>query len=75
MKPEKQILHYCLIQAKEYLNVRDLNASRDCADTGIAYLASRRRNGMSATDLVEGVRIELWLERFWIFLQNNDLML
>jgi hypothetical protein len=30
---------------------------------------------MKDKDEVEGVRIELWLERFWMFLENNNLML
>ena len=26
-------------------------------------------------DLIEGVKINLWLERFWMFLENKNLML
>mgnify|MGYP000063687364 FL=1 len=75
MKVEKQILHHCQIKAKEYLKAGERDKARDYCDMGIAYTASRRSNGMTDKDEVEGVRIELWLERFWMFLENNNLML
>ena len=30
---------------------------------------------MSGDDLIEDVKINLWLERFWMFLENKKLML
>ena len=30
---------------------------------------------MESKDLIEDVRVELWLERFWMYLENNKLML
>ena len=32
-------------------------------------------NGMDVEDLLEDVKINLWLERFWMFLENKNLML
>jgi len=75
VKIEKQILHHCLAQAKCYIKSGERDKSRDYADMGIAYTASRKENGMLGNDLVEGVAINLWLERFWMFLQNNGLLL
>jgi hypothetical protein len=42
---------------------------------GIAYTASRKLNGMLGEDEVEGVKINLWLERFWMYLENKHLLL
>ena len=42
---------------------------------GIAWVAEKRIVGYGAKDTIEDVRVELWLERFWMFLENNDLML
>jgi hypothetical protein len=30
---------------------------------------------MQGEDLIEGVKINLWLERFWMFLENKNLLL
>jgi hypothetical protein len=75
MKVERQILHNCLDKAKESFKLGDKDQARDFCDMGIAYVASRRRNGMMDKDEVEGIRIELWLERFWMFLENKNLLL
>ena len=42
---------------------------------GIAYVAGKKLDGASGDDLIEDVRINLWLERFWMFLENKNLML
>ncbi len=53
-----------------------LDKSRDYADMGIAYVATKKfYDGYGAKDLIEDVRVELWLERFWMHLENKNLML
>jgi len=37
--------------------------------------AEAQEEGLGMDDELEGVRIGLWLERFWYFLENNNLML
>ena len=74
-KVERQVLHHCLAQAKHFLKAGQRDKARDFADMGIGYVASRRHNGMGAKEEVEGIRIELWLERFWNFLENQNLIL
>ena len=74
-KIEKQVLHHCLAQAKYFIKLEERDKARDCADMGIAYTASRKENGFSGEDLVEGIKINLWLERFWMFLENKNLLL
>ena len=75
MKVKKQVLHYCLDQAKSFYKLGERDKARDYCDMGIGYVASKRENGYGAKDLIEDVRVELWLERFWMYLENNKLML
>ena len=76
MKPKKQVLHYCFAKAKEFIKLGDRDKARDYCDMGIAYVAGKReKNDLQAKDLLEGVRVELWLERFWMFLENKGLLL
>ena len=42
---------------------------------GIGYVANKKEQGFEGDDLIEDVRINLWLERFWMFLENKNLML
>ena len=75
MKIKRQVLHHCLDQAKEMFKSGDKDKARDYCDMGIAYVREKRIEGYDATDLIEDVRVELWLERFWMFLENKNLML
>ena len=71
----KQVLHHCLKQAKDFIESGEPDKSRDYCDMGIAFVAEKRIEGYGAKDTIEDVRVELWLERFWMFLENNNLML
>ena len=39
------------------------------------YVREKRIEGYDAKDEIEDIRVELWLERFWMFLENKNLML
>tara|TARA_B110000971_G_C19938464_1_gene467563 strand:+ start:446 stop:673 length:228 start_codon:yes stop_codon:yes gene_type:complete len=75
MKVQKQVLHHCLDQAREQFKLGESDKARDYCDMGIAYVAGKRSEGADAKDEIEGIRVELWLERFWMFLENKNLML
>ena len=64
----------CYDQAREALAVGNLNKARDMADYGIVKVAEARGEGADIDDLIDDVRVGLWLERFWYFLENNNLM-
>ena len=68
-------LHRHYQKCKDYIALKEDNKARDYCDMGIGYVASKRENGYKAKDLIENVRVELWLERFWMYLENNKLML
>ena len=71
----KKTLHYCLDRAKECYRLGESDKARDYCDMGIAYVAQKKEDGASGEDLIENVKINLWLERFWMLLENNKLML
>ena len=62
-------------QAREVLKEGRVDEARDLADYGIVMAAEAQEEGLGMDDELEGVRIGLWLERFWYFLENNNLML
>ena len=75
MKFKKQVLHHCFSKAKEMMESNQPDKARDYCDMGIAYVREKRIEGYDAKDLIEDVRVELWLERFWMFLENKNLLL
>ena len=75
MQIKRQVLHHCLDQAKEMFKLGEKDKARDYCDMGIAHLAYLKEDGANGTDIIEGSTINLWLERFWQQLENNNLML
>ena len=75
VKIEGQVLHHCLDKAKEFYKLGDNDKARDYCDMGIGYVAAKKESGWDGEDLIENVKINLWLERFWMFLENKNLML
>lgn len=65
----------CYENARESLKQEKLDKARDWADYGIVKVAEARDEGMGVDDELDDVRIGLWLERFWYFLENNNLLL
>ena len=74
MNVEKQVLHHCLSKAKELYKNNEPDKARDYCDMGIAYVAEKRSSGYDIDDTLENVRVGLWLERFWMFLENKNLL-
>ena len=72
---EKQTLNYCFSKAKEYYKSGDMDNARDFLDMGIAFVAIKKQEGMDGEDLIEDVKINLWLDRFWNKLENWGLLL
>ena len=62
-------------KAKKYYKDGEHDKARDYCDMGIAYIREKRSQGMQANELLENVRLDLWLERFWMFLENKKLLL
>jgi hypothetical protein len=75
MRNQPLSVDYCFYKAKSYLKNNNQELARHYADLGILQIAIYRNNGYKDEDIVEGIKVELWLERFWIFLEKNGLML
>ena len=65
----------CYTECRQALSEGNLDTARDLADMGIMKVAQAREEGVGVDDLIDDVRVGLWLERFWYFLENNNLML
>ena len=65
----------CYTECRQALSEGNHDTARDLADMGILKVAQAREEGMGVDDLIDDVRVGLWLERFWYFLENNNLML
>jgi len=72
---KKEILNTLFLRAKECIKEGERDKARDFADRGLVYVASKRGEGMKVDDLIDDVKIETWLMRFWVFLENNQLLL
>lgn len=62
----------CRILLKE--NKRE--DARNKADEGIALLAEKViKYKLKDEDILEGIKVALWYDRFWLFLELNNLLL
>lgn len=62
--------------AKQSHKQGNIEQARDIADFAIRRIAEGKELGfLQDGDEIEGVRIDLWLTRFWVFLENNNLLL
>ena len=58
-------------EARKFLKEEKLEQAQDALDTGIMYLSHYSLKGIGDKELIEGVKKEVWYERFWISLENN----
>ena len=62
--------------AKQNLKQGNLDDARDLIDFGILRIAQfKELDDLKDDDLIEGVKVDLWLTRFWVFLETNELIL
>ncbi len=62
--------------AKQNLKQGNLDEARDLIDFGILRIAQfKELDDLKDDDSIEGVKVDLWLTRFWVFLENNGLIL
>ena len=67
-----------LLKAKERLHFDEMSPkqkSRINLFQGSLTYKDKRLEGYQSEDLIEGIKIDLWLERFWMFLENKNLLL
>jgi len=70
------LLEKGFLQAKTLIKEGNKDKARDILDACIAIVAETRyTNGKDIEDELEGVKIGVWLKRFWNTLENNNLLL
>lgn len=72
---KKQILAPLLCKAKEFYKKGLKDDARDYCDMGLFYIVEMKQRGMKEEDIIDGIKISLWKERFWSFLERKNLML
>jgi hypothetical protein len=75
MMKTKMTVSDCYASAREALANGNRDQARDFADFGLVKVAEARGEGKDIDDTIDKVKVGLWLERFWYFLENNNLML
>lgn len=72
---ERQVLTEHFKNAKAYIKGGDENKARDEADLGILNILVKRENGLKDGSMLEGLSLDQWITRFWVFLEKHNLML
>jgi hypothetical protein len=63
-------------QARQALKQGNEDLARDSADFGILRIAeAKEQDNITDDEIIEGITVDLWLTRFWVFLENNNLLL
>jgi hypothetical protein len=66
MKKTKGPVTKTWVEARLFINENKLDQAEDALDKGIAMMAQANIRGVQDKDLIEGVKREVWLERFWV---------
>ena len=70
MKKEKGPVTKTWLASRQMIKENNLEKAEQFLYIGIIYMAQSSLNGVKDKDLIEGVKREVWLERFWISLEK-----
>ena len=70
MKKPKGIVTKTWLEARELIRTKQFEKAEQILDTGILLLTQFTISGFGDKDLLEGVKMEVWKERFWIATEN-----
>jgi hypothetical protein len=71
MKKEKGLVTKLWLQARHLIETKQLQEAEQVLDKGILVVSKFTLDGLGDKDLLEGVKMETWKERFWIAIENN----
>ena len=71
MKKEKGPVTKLCLQARHLVETKQLEEAEQVLDKGIIVVSKYTLDGLGDKDLLEGVKMETWKERFWIAIENN----
>lgn len=69
------VLHRAFDKAREAVKAGDEDTARDLFDFMLVRVGNERLDGAEIDDLMEGIKVGVWLERAWYGLENNNLLL
>jgi hypothetical protein len=76
MVKEKMILTTLQRKANRCIKDGESDDARDTCDKAIAYISEKKYQGhWTGKTIIESTSINTWLMRFWVTLENNNLML
>ncbi len=58
------------LEARQFIKEGKLTEAEQSLDLGIILMAQAYEKGTRDKDLIEGVKREVWLERFWISIEK-----
>jgi hypothetical protein len=70
MKKPKGIVTKTWLEVRELIKTKQLEKAEQVLDKGILLLTQSTINGYGDKDLLEGVKMEVWKERFWVTTEN-----
>tara|TARA_R110000868_G_scaffold140437_2_gene355994 strand:- start:2792 stop:3049 length:258 start_codon:yes stop_codon:yes gene_type:complete len=70
MKKPKGIVTRTWLEARELIKTEQLEKAEQILDKGILLLTQSTIDGYGDKDLLEGVKMEVWKERFWVTTEN-----
>jgi hypothetical protein len=70
MKKEKGKVTSTWLKARKLLKEEQFEQAEQTLDLGIALVAHFTLEGLMDKDLLEGVKMETWKERFWVATEN-----
>lgn len=59
------------LEARQFIKEGKLTEAEQSLDLGIILMAQAYEKGIRDKDLIEGVKREVWLERFWISIEKH----
>lgn len=70
MKKSKGPVTEVWLSARKFIKENNLEQAAEALDKGVIMMAEASINGVKDKDLIEGVKREVWLERFWISIEK-----
>jgi hypothetical protein len=71
MKKEKGPLTKLWTTARKQIKEKQLKQLEETLDKGVMYLAFYSMQNIGDKELLEGVKKEVWHERFWMAIENH----
>ncbi len=59
------------LEAREQIKNKQLKEAEETLDHGLILISKHTLGGVADKDLLEGVKMETWKERFWVAIEKH----